>query len=291
MTSSGDPEPTGLDVPLPGGGRLAGQIAGAGPTIVLLHGLTATRRYVVHGSRHLERHGHRVVAYDARGHGESSPAPSPKSYEYRDLIGDLGRLLDDLELERVVLAGSSMGAATALAFALEHPDRVGALAQITPSSRGAPSADADELAAWDRVARGLREGGVEGFLRAWDPRVEERWREAVMTAARQRLEAHRHLEAVADAIEVVPRSPAWDGGLDALRSLTAPTLVVGSRDESDPGHSLAVAQAYAEAIPHVELAVEEEGEAPLAWQGAQLSRTIAEFLERRAPQDAPPAPS
>ncbi len=281
----------GFEVPLPGGGRLAGQIAGWGPTIVLLHGLTATRRYVVQGSRHLERHGHRVVAYDARGHGESSPASSPESYEYRDLIGDLERLLDDLELERVVLAGSSMGAATALAFALGHPDRVAALVQITPSSRGAPNADADELAAWDRLARGLREGGVEGFLDAWDPPVEERWRESVMTATRQRLEAHRHLGAVADAIEVVPRSAAWDGGLDALRSLPTPTLVVGSRDESDPGHSLAVAQAYAEAIPHVELAVEEDGEAPLAWQGAQLSRTLAEFLERRAPQDASPAPS
>ena len=291
MTSSGDPEPTGFEVPLPGGGRLAGQIAGGGPTIVLLHGLTATRRYVVQGSRHLERHGHRVVAYDARGHGESSPAPSRESYEYRDQIGDLERLLDDLELERVVLAGSSMGAATALAFALEQPGRVDALVQITPSSRGAPKADADELATWDRLARGLREGGVEGFLRAWDPQVEERWRESVMTAARQRLEAHRDLNALADAIEVVSRSRAWDGGLDALRSLTAPTLVVGSRDESDPGHSLAVAQEYAEVIPQAELAVEEEGQAPLAWQGAQLSRTIAEFLERRAPQYSSPAPS
>ncbi|MBA3422191.1 MAG: alpha/beta hydrolase [Thermoleophilaceae bacterium] len=291
MTSSEDPEPTGFEVPLPGGGRLAGQIVGGGPTIVLLHGVTATRRYVVQGSHHLERHGHRVVAYDARGHGESSPAPSPEAYEYRDLVGDLKRLLDDLELERVAFAGSSMGAATALAFALEHPDRVDALVQITPSSRGAPSADADELAAWDRLARGLREGGVEGFFDAWEPRVDERWRESVMTATRQRLEAHRDLDAVADAIEVVPRSPAWDGGLDALGTLTAPALVVGSRDESDPGHPLEVAEAYAEVIPQVELAVEDEGEAPLAWQGARLSQTIAEFLRRWVPQDASPAPS
>jgi len=278
MTTSGDPDPTGFEVPLPGGGRLAGQIVGAGPTILLLHGVTATRHNVVQGSRHLERHGHRVVAYDARGHGESSPAPSPRAYEYGDLVGDLERLLDDLEFERVALAGSSMGAATALAFALENPARVDRLVQITPSSRGTPSADADELAAWQRLARGLREGGVEGFLDAWDPRVEERWRESVTTATRQRLEAHRHLDAVADAIEVVPRSTAWDGGLDALRSLDVPTLVVGSRDDADPGHPLGVSQAYAEVIPQVELAVEEEGESPLAWQGARLSRTIAEFL-------------
>ena len=59
-----------------GGVRLAGEQAGEGTPIVLLHGLTATRRYVVMGSRALERSGHRVIAYDARGHGRSSPPPS-----------------------------------------------------------------------------------------------------------------------------------------------------------------------------------------------------------------------
>ena len=43
---------------------------------MLLHGLTATRRYVVMGSRALERSGHGVIAFDARGHGESGPAAS-----------------------------------------------------------------------------------------------------------------------------------------------------------------------------------------------------------------------
>jgi len=45
--------------------------AGGSP-VVCLHGLTATHRYVLMGSRALERAGHRVVLYDARGHGESS---------------------------------------------------------------------------------------------------------------------------------------------------------------------------------------------------------------------------
>jgi pimeloyl-ACP methyl ester carboxylesterase len=48
--------------------------AGEGIPVVLLHGLTATHRYVVMGSRSLERSGHRVIAYDARGHGRSDPA-------------------------------------------------------------------------------------------------------------------------------------------------------------------------------------------------------------------------
>ena len=48
--------------------------AGDGPPIVLLHGLSATRRNVVQGSRHLIKRGYRLIAYDARGHGSSSPA-------------------------------------------------------------------------------------------------------------------------------------------------------------------------------------------------------------------------
>src|SRR5206468_1416016 len=71
----------------------AGEEAGEGPPVVLLHGLTATRRYVVMGSRMLERAGHRVVAYDARGHGRSSPAPDPAAYRYTDLAADLAAVL------------------------------------------------------------------------------------------------------------------------------------------------------------------------------------------------------
>src|SRR6202020_58485 len=71
-----------------GGVSVAGERAGEGIPIVLLHGLTATRRYVVMGSRALERSGHLVVAYDARGHGASSPAPEPGAYSYALLADD-----------------------------------------------------------------------------------------------------------------------------------------------------------------------------------------------------------
>ena len=58
---------------------LAGEEAGRGSPVVLLHGLTATRRYVVMGSRALERDGHRVIAYDARAHGRSDGARIPRT--------------------------------------------------------------------------------------------------------------------------------------------------------------------------------------------------------------------
>ena len=97
---------------------------GEGPAVVLLHGLTATRRYVVMGSRSLERSGHRVIAYDARGHGRSLPAVDPSAYEYADLSADLEAVMDASGVDRAVLAGASMGAHTLLALALARPERV-----------------------------------------------------------------------------------------------------------------------------------------------------------------------
>src|SRR3954451_1546701 len=75
--------------------RLAGEEVGEGPPIVLLHGLTATRRYLLHGSLTLARRGYRLISYDARGHGESSPAPEGQGYGYDELTGDLAAVLAD----------------------------------------------------------------------------------------------------------------------------------------------------------------------------------------------------
>jgi pimeloyl-ACP methyl ester carboxylesterase len=264
------------------GVELAGEESGDGPAIVLLHGLTATHRYVVMGSRMLERSGHRVIAYDARGHGRSSPAQG-RAYGYEHLAADLEAVLDGAGVARAVLAGASMGAHTALRFALHSPDRVAALAVITPSYEPWGSRDPDELARWDALARGLREGGVEGFVRAYDlGAVPEPWRATVQTVLRQRLSAHEHPEAVAQALEVVPRSRPFED-MAELGAVDVPTVVIASRDEADPGHPLEVGERYAQTIPGAQLVVEESGapaRSPIAWQGGQLSRVLAGLAAR-----------
>jgi pimeloyl-ACP methyl ester carboxylesterase len=263
-----------------GGVSLAVEVSGEGTPVVLLHGLTATRRYVVMGSRALERSGHRIVAYDARGHGRSSPAPTPDAYTYADLAADLEGVLDALEIDRAVLAGASMGAHTLLHFALRCPERVGGLVVITPAYDPATQDDSERLARWDALSEGLRTGGVEGFLAAQgEPGVPEALRETVLTVTRQRLALHDHPEAVADALRAVPRSRPF-GEVDELAALTMPVTVVASADEPDPGHPLAVGEAYAAAIPRAELVTDEPGRSPIAWQGSQLSRIIAAVAER-----------
>ena len=88
---------------------------------MLLHGLTATRRYVVMGSKALERAGHRVVAYDARGHGQSDRRRTRRTTATTGSRDDLLAVLDDRGIERAVLAGASMGAHTLVRFALDAP--------------------------------------------------------------------------------------------------------------------------------------------------------------------------
>ncbi len=265
------------------GVELAVADSGKGPPVALLHGLTATRRYVVMGSTALERSGHRVIAYDARGHGASSPARHPGDYGYKDLGLDLEAVLDATGVERAVLAGASMGAHTLLALALRRPERVGGMVVITPAYGGEEDRDPARLARWDALAAGLRDGGIDGFLAAQgEPAVDERWREIVVKVIRQRLERHQHPEAVADALRAVPRSRPFEDVAD-LAAITVPTVVVASDDEADPEHPTAIGEAYAAVIPRARLITDEPGRSPIAWQGSRLSRLIAEVVAESRP--------
>ncbi len=81
---------------------------------------------------------HRVVVYDTLGHGHSDLPPQSASLE--TYVAQLEGLLDGLEISRAVVAGHSMGAIVATAFAIANASRVSALAALCPVyDRGAES--------------------------------------------------------------------------------------------------------------------------------------------------------
>jgi pimeloyl-ACP methyl ester carboxylesterase len=257
------------------GGELAGEALGDGSPIVLHHGITATRRYVVHGSKALARSGYRQLAYDARGHGRSDPAPEGGGYTYPELVGDLEAVVaTEIGGAPFILAGHSMGAHTAVAFALEHAERLAGLVIIGPVYMG--FVDDEVIAGWDRLADGLERAGVDGFMEAFNRDLDPRWRETVLRFTRRRMLEHLHPDAVARALREVPRSAPFET-MSELEFIDLPALVVASHDVADPGHPYAVAAAYAAALPRARLASEEEGASPLAWQGGRLAREIAAF--------------
>jgi pimeloyl-ACP methyl ester carboxylesterase len=261
---------------------IRGESAGEGPPLGLCHGITATRKYVVHGSRSLERAGHRIVTYDARGHGESDPAPPGQGYGYPELVADLERVVAaELGEQPFVLAGHSMGAHTAVAYALRHSNRLAGLAVIGPAYAG--DAGEQTLAYWDGLAAALEDGGIDGFVDYIEAHqgIDPAFRDSVLRFTRERISLHRDPSALAEALRELPRSRPFDS-LDELAAIDVPALVVASYDEADPGHPYAVAEAYAEALPQARLVSEGRGESPLAWQGGKLSRELAAFCAEPA---------
>lgn len=253
-------------------------VAGEGRGVVLLHGLTSTRKYVLMGSRLLEKEGLRIVSYDARGHGQSGAARDPNAYGYDYLASDLDAVVEQANLKLPLGIGISMGAHTLAAAAARVPDRFSGLLLITPAYL--PGMQLGEAAGsrWRRLAEGLRVGGPEGFVAAGAvDEVAPKWRDVAERATLQRMAQHEHPGAVADALESVPWSVPfkdWAG----LSELKIPVTVVGSQDGSDPGHPLSVAREWASQIPTAELVVEADGESPLAWRGAAISKLALELI-------------
>ncbi len=276
MAEKLEPAPFELDS---SGTTLSGEEVGEGKPVVLLHGITATRRYVLHGSLALARRGYRQISYDARGHGESAPAGDGR-YGYGELTGDLRAVVADRVGEgRPALVGHSMGCHTAVSHALDHPDEVAALVLEGPVTLGLPATE-ETLSYWDGLADGLEGGGVAGFMEAYEASLETDpgWTETAIRITRERMQFHRHPEALARALREVPRSLPFEG-LAELETLDVPALVVASYDEADPGHPYAIAEEWAERLPRARLVSEEKGKSPLAWQGGRLSRAIADFLD------------
>lgn len=181
-----------------------------------------------------------------------------------------------------------MGCHTAAAWALENPGRVAALILIGPVYTG-QGAGEDE-GRWDERAKALADGGPEAFAAVVSTGFEDPEIAAtVRRLALERARLHRDPVAVAEALRQVPRSRPF-GTLDDLGSIQAPTLIVGTRDDTDPGHPLSVAEAWRSAIPGAVLVVEDEGDSPLSWQGGRLSRIIAGFLEQSLGSSAGPTP-
>ena len=103
--------------------RLHVDVDGTGPAIVLAHGLGGSARNFGPQMRALKDR-YRVIRYDARGHGRSDAPHEASAYSPATFVDDMGRVMDDAGATTAVVGGLSMGAGTALRFALAHPARV-----------------------------------------------------------------------------------------------------------------------------------------------------------------------
>src|SRR3954449_597568 len=108
------------------GHRLAYTVYGDGPrTTVLMHGLLLSQKMHRPLARALAREGHRVVTLDLLGHGRSDRPRDMTAYSMPFFGEQAIALLDHLEVDEAVLAGTSLGAHTSLPGGAPAPQRGG----------------------------------------------------------------------------------------------------------------------------------------------------------------------
>jgi pimeloyl-ACP methyl ester carboxylesterase len=109
---------------------------GEGPAVVFCHGVTLSSRVWAKQFVSFPAAGFRAIAFDSRGHGESSVGDTGHSLD--NLADDLRTVLEALDVRDAVLVGHSMGGMAVQAFAIRHPDviaeRVCGLVLLSTSS-------------------------------------------------------------------------------------------------------------------------------------------------------------
>jgi 2-succinyl-6-hydroxy-2,4-cyclohexadiene-1-carboxylate synthase len=178
--------------------RLRVEVAGFGPTLLLLHGFTGSLRTLDGVGAGLRAAGYRTLAVDLLGHGGSDAPREPKAYEIGRCADDLARVLDFAGAGQAAVLGYSMGGRAALGLAVALARRVRALALIGASAGIAdPAARAARRAADAALADAIERDGVHAFVARWTANPlfasQSRLGEEFLAQARaQRLENRAH---------------------------------------------------------------------------------------------------
>jgi pimeloyl-ACP methyl ester carboxylesterase len=111
--------------------RDTGEAAGGRLPVLFVHSLAGNGGQWALQLDHLRRR-RQALAFDLRGHGDSDPAEDG-AYDVASLAADVVAVADHFALRRFVLAGHSLGAAVAIAYAAAHPERVAGLLLVDPN--------------------------------------------------------------------------------------------------------------------------------------------------------------
>lgn len=250
-----------------GGREVHVQSMGEGDPLVLVHGLVfanLTSWFLTVAPRLAARR--RALVYDLRGHGKSEPARS--GFDLSTMAGDLGDLLDAIEIDEPVdLGGHSFGGAIPLRFAIDAPERVRRLVIVDAPM---PPFDPEDLRSFgsidpEEALRTLPDPSdvLDGL--DWHHMIGERQRRL----RKDRFARFRDETTVVEDLKAEPALPAG-----ALAGLTVPTLLVYGSDSP----FLPVGEALAGTLPDAELVVLDGGHLLPIQKPTETARAIESFL-------------
>lgn len=248
-----------------GHGRLHAACAGSGPAVVLLHQTPRSWDEYRDVLPRLAERGHRAIAFDTPGFGDSAAHPDGASIVA--WARAVGEGLDALGIERSAVVGHHTGGVIAVELAARHPERVTELVlSSTPLTdavyRRAPPDESGVDAAQD--AEGLRRSRAN-FYPAERPDLLDRYVADALRARLPPVEGHRAVAAY-----------EMD---DAIRRLTVPVLLIGA--DGDP-YAFDQLERMRVALPNAREHVIAGGMVPLpdGWP-EEFATAVTDFLQTR----------
>lgn len=264
-----------------------------GPTVVLLHGAGVDDADLSwrHTVETLAEE-YQVYAPDWPGHGESDPIDEHSIDRYREVFEGF---VDAVGLDEFALVGISMGAAVALGYALDAPERVRALGLVDSYGLGAQVPGGSMLYAlslvpganatgWSMLGSS-RTATVTGLANVvYDPTtLDDGFVEGINDRASERGAGMAFTDFQRN--EITPDGRARTNYADRLGELAVPTLLV--HGESDPLFPVAWARRASELIPDNELVVFGDcGHWPTREHPERFDATLLSFLRERVPSPA-----
>lgn len=230
------------------GVRLHYIVRGEGEPVVLIHGLGASIgvNWVSPGILDALAASHKVVAFDMRGHGRSAKPDDPGAYG-EELVLDVVRLMDHLDIQKAQITGYSLGGFVAVKLAQSHPERV---VKVAACASGWAADPEEELAFLRDVADDLEKGnGMRKLIDRLHPDDGELERASIEAAVMTVNHAH--------ALAAVLRtSPELQLSKDEVAHIEAPVLaLVGAQD---PFRDFA--ESLAKTVPNGKLVVVPEAD-------------------------------
>jgi len=255
--------------------KIAAETSGAGAPLVFAHGLTGNRHAIYRQFVPLVDR-YRLVIFDQRGHCDSTPVTDPALYDTSRMADDMRAVLDHLKIDRAVVGGESMGAATSLLFALKYPQRVEKLLLTAPAFGDSHNPSRQGL---QEMGDNLRRLGIEGFLTfnaAERQRLGLKWPADVAELVATLLRSH-DAASLATALRAVADWQLFDD-LSDVANLKCPVCILAW--ENDPLHPFDLAQRLAATLPNAQL--EMLPPLPAIFQTPQLvGELYKKFLERQ----------
>ncbi|MBP1950320.1 2-succinyl-6-hydroxy-2,4-cyclohexadiene-1-carboxylate synthase [Virgibacillus litoralis] len=200
-------------------------------TVVLLHGFTGTAATWTSFINDWQDH-YQILTVDLPGHGKTTLG-TPRTME--ECCSDLIHLLNYLKLEKVHLAGYSMGGRTALSIAMLYPERIKSLT-LESASPGLNSDDErkSRVNHDEKLARRIEQNGIESFVEFWENIHLFKTQKSLPNNIQNQIRDERlaqSAEGLAYSLRYMGtgKQPSW---WDQLQDITIPVLlIVGAYDQ------------------------------------------------------------